>query len=102
MDVHHEQATGIEEEWIAKYRAALQAAPIENSRFAKFRATLARACCIVVASAGRIVDTLSPTQVLRPSATRQPGVAAIRTFQTSPRKQSLALANDEGVPKRAS
>ena len=102
MDVHQTQANSTEEEWIAKYRAALQAAPFENSRFARFRAALARARCTAVASAGRIMDTLNPTQPLRPEATVQPGVAAIRKFQTSPRKQSLALAKDEGVTKRAS
>ena len=83
MDVHRASAGITDEEWIAKYRAAIASLPIPQSRWVKLRALFEEACGIVFSSVARAVHTRRPP-VLLPRPVRdarvvpaEPGLSAI-------------------------
>jgi len=86
METHRALARQVEEEWIAKYRAALDAAPVLQSRIVKLRAALDRAYNLFVSSLGTILNNLTRKQPLRPAAALAPAVKPIRAFPTPTRK----------------
>jgi hypothetical protein len=89
-----------DEEWIVKYRAALNAAPIHEPRAVRFRAALDSAYSNIVSSIGRIVDVWSHEPVEKATAALEPEEAP-KPFPTSFHKKGQPSANNGGA-RRAS
>jgi hypothetical protein len=79
--------TNIEEEWIVKYRAALNAAPIKRSHAARLRATWSHACSIMLSYSVKVIDKWIRWQSTVLNPTLQPEFDDHATFQDSASKK---------------
>lgn len=85
-----------EEEWIVKYRAALDAMPVPKTRSHKLRTILGSAYANVLISASRIFDSWLAHEVQDPK-----GKLVARIALHQPKPQNIIVGR-EGVEKRAS
>jgi hypothetical protein len=84
----------LDEAWIAKYRAALSAAPVPQSRFTKIRASLTDARNALVSQLERILRDWSKTKRQKSSAANQPAViSASRIARRSVKRVELGNKN---------
>jgi hypothetical protein len=74
MNTNRTRFEHLDEPWIAKYRAALCATPVPQSRFAKICASLRDARNTLLSQLQRILKDWSKTQRQKSSAANQPAV----------------------------
>jgi hypothetical protein len=98
MDVLETSAIDAEEKWIAKYRSALDAAPVPQDPRPNFREALGRV--------GEVI-TLKVAEVLKHWMPEQPQRSAIeidhsrgREFHPTKRKEAATLASDESLSQK--
>jgi len=83
MDVERAPAGITDEQWIAKYRAAIAALPIPQSRWVKLRAWFEEACGSVFSNMTRAIHKRTPPMSLRRAVmdarmvSAQPGLSTI-------------------------
>jgi hypothetical protein len=94
--------TNIEEEWIVKYRAALNAAPIKRSHAARLRATWSHACSIMLSYSVKVIDKWIRWQSTVMSPTLQPELTTTQRFRIPLRRSNRELTKDAGAFKKAS
>ena len=88
MNTSRTPARDVEEEWIVKYRAALNAAPIAQSRATRLFATLTHACSVLHSLTVRAVDAWLRWQSSAMNPSLQPKLIS------SQRLQAPFLRND--------
>ena len=87
------------EEWIAKYRAALDATLMQQSRALRFRAALNHFYRVVASYAGKLVDEWMSAQWLTASAELNPQFPARQ--ELTPLRKDQAFAEREAVVEKA-
>lgn len=97
-----EETTSIEEEWIVKYRAALDAAPIERSWATRVREVLIHACSVVLSYTVKLVDKWIQWQSSMMNPTLQPQLTTTQRFRIPLRRSDRGLTKDAGAFKKAS
>jgi hypothetical protein len=88
------------EEWIAKYRAALDATPIHRSHTRRFRAALNDFFRAVAYYLGKLADEWMSAQWLTASAELNPEFPARR--ELPPLRKDQALVERKGAVRKAS
>jgi len=97
-----EETASIEEEWIVKYRAALDAAPIERSLATRLRAALIHTCGIVRSYTVKVVDKWIHWQSSMMNPSLQPELTTTQRFRIPLRRGNRELTKDAGTFKKAS
>jgi hypothetical protein len=102
MQNHQTPPRDLEEEWIVKYRAALNAAPIEQSLVTRLHAAFSNACSIVLSRSVTVVDRWVHWQSFLISPTPQPRLTGNERPEVSLRRSNRGAAGAEGRYKKAS
>lgn len=92
----------IEEDWIVKYRAALNAAPIEQSLATRLRAALTYAWSLALAHTVTVVNKWSHWQSFLTNPTLQPKLTANERLRIPFRKSDCSPAQEGNRYKKAS
>jgi hypothetical protein len=100
MNASHHLQQSNNEEWIAKYRAALDAALIQQSRTLRLRAALNHFSRVVASYLGQLVDEWMSAQWLTASSQLNPEFPARQG--PTPLQKDQAFAERKGVVKKAS
>lgn len=85
-----------------KYRAALNAAPIEQSLARRLHAALSNACSVLLSHAVIIVDKLVQWQSVLINPALQPKMTGGERLRVLLRRSNQSLARDESRYKKAS
>ncbi|HKH98948.1 MAG TPA: hypothetical protein VJ999_07560 [Candidatus Sulfotelmatobacter sp.] len=91
MNIQQAPAGITDEEWIAKYRAAIDAVPIEQSRWVKLRALLDDACRVVFANVTRAINKWKHPMSLRRA------VLDAKVVSAQPRLSTISREEADGV-----
>jgi hypothetical protein len=102
MSIHQTPTSNIEEAWIVKYRAALNAAAMQQSRAVRLRAALSQACSIVVLRIGRMIETWMYAQSFVANPTLQPKSMGSERIRVPMGKSNRSAMKGEGSYKKAS
>jgi len=102
MNIHQPPTRDMEEEWIVKYRAALNAAPIEQSCVERVRAALTNVCSLVVSYSATVVDKWIDWQSPITNPDVQSKLSHSARFRVPYRRSDGSPAKDESVYKKAS
>jgi hypothetical protein len=102
MNTHKTPTTNVEEEWIVKYRAALDAAPIEQSLATRLRAVLIHACSIVLSYTVKVVDKRIHWQSSMMNPALQPELTTTQRFRIPLRRGNREMTKDAGAFKKVS
>jgi hypothetical protein len=88
------------EEWIAKYRAALDATLSQQSRMLRFRAALSHFCGVVASHLGKLAGEWMSEQWFTASAKLNPESPAKQ--KTTSMRKNQAFAERKGAVRKAS
>jgi hypothetical protein len=99
MDVLETSAIDAEEKWIAKYRSALDAAPIPQDPRPNFREAVVRVGKVISFKVAEVLKHWMPVQPQRPAI--EIDHSRGREFHPTKRKEAATLASDESLPQKA-
>lgn len=102
MNTQKTPTTTIEEEWIVKYRAALDAAPIERSWATRVHAVLIHGCGFALSYTVKVVDKWIHWQSTMMSPALQPELTTTQRFRIPLRRSNRELTKDADAFKKAS
>jgi len=100
MDDGQSNAQNIEDQWIVKYRAALQAVSARKSRGERLRGAFHKAYQSVVTGAGRMVKKFVGAARPKSKTKLKPQLAGSRTGQIPWRKSMPPLGTKESGSKK--
>ena len=98
MNAQEISAIDAEEKWIAKYRSALDAAPIPQDRRPNFREAVSRVGRLIISKIAEILAHRMPEQAQEPAI--EIDHSAVREFRPAKKKEAATLVDDGSFSRK--